>query len=208
MAKARLSLVSEKELPEGLRPLVVEVAAGSETPLFKFFERLPRDLAADRLDRRRFLLSGPLCAFRDLLREHLDLKFSKGLLVYLEGFRLDWVRDLRPRHGVIPPQDLSFILLPREEVLQLSPALKARHLYFGVEFVGPETLALEVVKSRLPLELEGEPGGERRVLLCASLADLLVHLVKPLLAFPELKGAAEGLLEALRAEAPECLGEI
>jgi len=206
---AELRLISQEEdLPRDLRPLVLEVAAGSETPLFKLFERLPRDLCADRLDRRRFLLSGPLFAFRSLLREHFDLKFSKGLLVYLQGFRPEWVKDLRPRHGIIPPQDLSFALLPREEVSALPPALKARHLYFGVEFRGPESLALEVARSRLPLEMEGEPGEERRLVLCAGLADLLIHLVKPLLTVSGLREAAEALLEALKAEAPECLGEI
>lgn len=206
MAEAWLSCIAEEELPENLRPLVFEVAAGSETPLVRLFERLPRDLAADRLDRRRFLISGPAEAFRNLIRENFDLKFAKGLLLHLLSWEPGLVSDLKPRHGLIPPQDLSFAPLSREEVKTLSPPLKARHLYFGVEFRGPEALALEILKSRLPFEVSGEPGAERRIVLCASLADLLVYLLKPLMESSSLKGEAQGLLEALRKEVPECLG--
>ncbi|RUM89582.1 MAG: hypothetical protein DSZ24_00875 [Thermodesulfatator sp.] len=199
---AELRLIPEEKLPQDLQPLVLEVWAESETPLFKLFERLPRDLAADRLDRRRFLLSGPWMAFRALLQEHLDLKFSKALLVYLEGLRPDRVKGLRPRHGVIPPQDLSLALLSRKEVLELPPSLKARHLYFGVEFQGPEVLALQVLKGRLPFEIPG-PG---RLLLCASLADLLVHLISPLLeGGSPLREGAQRLWEDLKREVPDCV---
>ncbi|MBX6423031.1 hypothetical protein [Thermosulfurimonas sp. F29] len=199
--------VPEKELPGGLRPLVLEVSARSETPLFKLFERLPRDLSADRLDRRRFLISGPVEALRTLIRENLDLKFAKGLLLYLLRWEPSLVADLKPRHGLIPPQDLSFTLLSREEVRNLSAALKARHLYFGVRYRGPESLAVEVLKSRLPAEVRGTPGEEREIFLCASLADLLVHLVKPLREVSPLREEAEALLENLKKEVPECLGE-
>ncbi|HFC97743.1 MAG TPA: hypothetical protein ENJ40_04710 [Thermosulfurimonas dismutans] len=204
--RLHVGLLEEDELPRGLRPLVLEVSAGSETPLVRLFERLPRDITADRLDRRRFLLSGPAEALRNLIRENMDLKFAKGLLGYLLQWEPDLVADLRPRHGLIPPQDLAFSLLPREEVKNLSPALKARHLYFGVEFRGPESAAIEILKSRLPFEIYGEPGGERRIVLSANLADLLVYLVKPLMESSNLKDEAQGLLEALRKEAPECLG--
>ncbi len=201
------TLVSEKSLPQGLRPLVLEVAAGSETPLFKLFERLPRDLAADRLDRRRFLISGPLEAFRNLIRENFDLKFAKGLLLHLLQWEPSLVADLKPRHGLIPPQDLSFTLLSREEVENLSPALKARHLYLGVEFQGPEFLAIEILKSRLPFMISGEPGQERQIVLCASLADLLVYLLKPLAEAETLKEEAEKVLLQLKEYCPECFGE-
>jgi len=90
------------------------------------------------------------------------------------------VSDLMPKHGLIPPQNLSFTLLSREEMRNLSPALKARHLYFGVEYRGPEALAIEILKSRLPFIIAGKPGEERQIILCASLADLLVYLLKPL----------------------------
>ena len=186
---------------------MLEVQARSETPLFKLFERLPRDIAADRLDRRRFLISGTTEAFRNLIRENFDLKFAKGLLIFLSEWEPALVSDLIPKHGLIPPQDLAFGVLTEEEVYRLSPALKARHLYFGVEYLGPESLAVEVLRSRLPFVLEGAPGGDRRIIVSASLADLLIYLLKPLEDLEDLREDVERILQELKKKHPDCFGE-
>ncbi len=201
-----MKLLEGEELPEDLKPLVFEVRSQSETPLFRLFERLPRDLVADRLDRRRFLISAPIRALRELLQENADLKFSKGLLFFLMQEKLEVVQELIPKHRLIPPQDLQFRLLSVGEVKELSPALKARHLYFGVEYEGSAERVLEILKSRLPFVLsEGSSG--KRVVLVASLADLIVYLLKPLEHVEPLKEEAEEMLLALRRKVPECFGE-
>jgi len=207
VVEARLSLIAERELPAELRALVFEIYARSETPLFKFFERLPRDISADRLERHRFLLSGPTEAFRNLIRENFDLKFAKGLLVFLSAWEPSLVSDLRPKHRLIPPQDLVFGVLTPEDVGGLSPALKARHLYLGLEYRGPESLALEVLRSRLPFIMEGSPGENRRIFLSASLADSLIYLLKPLEALEAFREDVTNILKELKKRYPDCFGE-
>ena len=202
-----LRLILKDDLPEPLKPLVFEVQARTETPLFKLFERLPRDLVVDRFDRRRFLISGTTQAFRHLIRENPDLKFAKGLLLFLVEWEPSLVSDLIPRHGIIPPQDLMFFILPEEEIYRLSPALKARHIYFGVEYLGPASLAVEVLRSRLPFVIKGAPEEDRHIIVSASIADLLIYLLNPLRDLKDLREDVERILEELKKRHPDCFGE-
>ncbi len=198
-------VLEEEELPLELRPWVFEVTARSETPIQKFFERLPRDINADRLERRYYIVSGPVSAFKNLIREHSDLKFSKALLVFLLKWRPSEVEDLVPKHRIIPPQDLSFSFLEKEEVMNLSPPVKARHLYFGVEFLVSAEGLVEVLRSRLPFEWAKVDGGFK-VVVCGSVADLLVYLLKPLEEVLSDGRKARFAIEELVKRVPECFG--
>ena len=109
----------------------------ADTPIFKFLERLPANAKFDELKKNNYLLSMPVSTIRNLFVEHLDLKFTKNLYLYLqEVLPSEFFRGCEPKHAVISSQDVKVRLLTQDEKKELSPPIKVKHLHFTFELTG------------------------------------------------------------------------
>ncbi len=109
--------------------LVLELVVDSETPVVRLLEQQPTSLNIDKLERRRYILSGSLAAFREFYREYKEQKVVKALLIFLCEQYKPFFKDLWPKHGILPPLGISYRALLPEEILALELPIRMRHYY-------------------------------------------------------------------------------
>ncbi len=138
----KISLLSEKAgggLSEEERlhtvALVLELSVDSETPVVKLLEQQPTSLNIDKLERRRYIISGSLAAFREFYREYKEQKVVKALLIFLCEQYKPFFEDLWPKHGILPPLGISYRALSAEETLALELPVRMRHYYVLSSFL-------------------------------------------------------------------------
>jgi len=124
--------------------LVLELVVDSETPVVKLLEQQPTSLNIDKLERRRYILSGSLAAFREFYREYKEQKVVKALLIFLCQQYKPFFGDLWPKHGILPPLGISYRALSPEETLALELPIRMRHHYILSSFVLAEGDLLEL----------------------------------------------------------------
>ncbi|NPB09650.1 MAG: hypothetical protein GXO17_04780 [Thermodesulfobacteria bacterium] len=122
--------------------LVLELSVDSETTMLRFLEGQPRDINWDKIERRRYLLSGTVRAFRELYLELKEQKVAKALLIYLCEYYRPLFEDLWPKHGIVPPVGINFRALSAKDLKSLELPLRLRHEYLLVSF---ELATIEVL---------------------------------------------------------------
>ncbi|WP_456370891.1 hypothetical protein [Thermodesulfatator atlanticus] len=126
---------SDDEIFFSLTSLVLELTLDSETPFYKFLEQQPCRINIDKIERKRYLLSGTLLDFRLLYQELKEQKVAKALLTFLCENYPEFFKDLWPKRGIVPPIGINFRALSQSELNELDLAVKLRHLYFLTEFL-------------------------------------------------------------------------
>ncbi len=134
--------------------LVMEVSVESETPMFRFFETIPRFCQADRLDRKRFLISGNPRSFRDLARTHSGLKVVKAILCLLTREYPPLFQDLEPKRGWISQDGIEVRLLAPEEVDSLPLELLIKHRALLLHLTVNRAVTHELVRHRVASYLQ------------------------------------------------------
>lgn len=134
--------------------LVLELEVDSEATMHKFFERVPRFCQADRLERRRYLLSANPRAFRDLARDHRDLKVVKAVLQRLTGVYPALYEDLASRHGWISQDGITVRVLTPQEVDALPVEVLLRHRTVLMHLVINRAVTHELVRHRVASYLQ------------------------------------------------------
>ncbi len=134
--------------------IVLELAVDSESSMYRFFERIPRFCQVDRLEDRRYLLSGNPRAFRDLARGHSDLKIVKAISGLLAERYPVLFSDLVPSSGWLPQEGLMVRLLTPEEIMQLPLERLIRHRTLLVHLTVNRAVTHELVRHRIASYLQ------------------------------------------------------
>ncbi len=134
--------------------IVLEVSVDGESIMHKFFERIPRFCQADKLERRRYLLSGNPRSFRDLARGHKDLKLVKAMMRVLTEVYPVLFEDLAPARGWIPQDGVSVRVLGPEEVDGLPVEYLIKHRNLLVHFTINRAVSHELVRHRVASYLQ------------------------------------------------------
>ncbi|WP_456433314.1 FAD-dependent thymidylate synthase [Thermosulfuriphilus sp.] len=134
--------------------LVYEVSVDTESTMARFFERNPRFFNTDKLDRRRYLLSANVRAYRDMFREGQDLKVMKALIRDLHQRWPILFEDLLPKHGLVPQEGIKLRLLSPQEIDSLPIEYRVKHRYLLVRFTINRAVSHELVRHRVASYLQ------------------------------------------------------
>ncbi len=134
--------------------IVLEVSVDGESIMHKFFERIPRFCQADKLERRRYLISGNPRSFRDLARGHKDLKLVKAMMKVLTQAYPVLFEDLAPSRGWIPQDGVSVRLLHPDEIDSLPIEYLLKHRNLLVHFTINRAVSHELVRHRVASYLQ------------------------------------------------------
>ncbi len=134
--------------------LVMELTLDSESPMFKFLEIVPRFCQIDRLDKKRFLVSGNPRSFRDLARAYASLKVVKALLHHLTGAWPVLFEDTAPKRGWIPQDGVEVRLLQPEEIDGLPLELLIKHRTLLIHITTNRAVTHELVRHRVASYLQ------------------------------------------------------
>lgn len=181
------------------------VVSLADTPIFKFLERLPANAKFDELKKNNYLLSMPVSTIRSLFLEHLDLKFTKNLYLYLqEVLPPEFFRGCEPKHAVISSQDIKVRLLTELEKKELSPPVKVKHLHFIFELTGT---CEEIIKllPNLSLYVLKRKQNLYQAFFSLSIAEFIV-LSNILSGVKGLSEKVERVLQELKSLVPDCFG--
>jgi len=177
----------------------------ADTPIFKFLERLPANAKFDELKKNNYLLSMPVSTIRNLFVEHLDLKFTKNLYLYLqEVLPSEFFRGCEPKHAVISSQDVKVRLLTQDEKKELSPPIKVKHLHFTFELTGTCEEIIKLLPS-LSLYVLKRKQNLYYVFFSISVAEFIV-LSNTLRGVKGLSERIEKVLQELKSLVPDCFG--
>jgi len=177
----------------------------ADTPIFKFLERLPANAKFDELKKNNYLLSMPVSTIRNLFVEHLDLKFTKNLYLYLqEVLPSEFFRGCEPKHAVISSQDVKVRLLTQDEKKELSPPIKVKHLHFTFELTGTCEEIIKLLPS-LSLYVLKRKQNLYYVFFSVSVAEFIV-LSNTLRGVKGLSERIEKVLQELKSLVPDCFG--
>lgn len=179
---AVLSLLQEHTQKEQeqlleLGNLVFDIRLDSESPMIKFFERQPSCLNIDRIEKKRYLLSGSIRALRDLCRAHKDLKIVKALLGCLLKDYQSLFIDIITRYRAGTIEGVIVDYMADRELKELSLELKIKHLYLAAHFQASLHAVYELITGcRISAHVLQKPASGDRRELC---------FVKPLDCWPD-----------------------
>lgn len=114
-----------------LGDLAFDIRLDSESPMTKLFERQPSGLNIDRIEKKRYILSGHIRALRDLCRAHRDLKVVKALLGLLRKDYEPLFIDMTIKYRPVPLEGLIIDYAANKELEALPLEFKIRHLYLA-----------------------------------------------------------------------------
>ena len=189
-----------------LAGFVLEAHLDSETPFHRFLEGQPCRVNIDKIERKRYVLSGSVRAFRELYLEHKEQKVSKALLIFFCQHFPELFEDLWPKHGVVPPVGIEFKPLSQEALEGFELPLKLRHCYLLSSF----RLKLEDLLELYELELRPVVWEKNEGLVSGFLFQPLLQYMALITRFitrdHPLKEAARRLLAELKTLHPEPFG--
>ncbi len=134
--------------------IVLRVEVESETIMHKFFERIPRFCQADRIDRKRYILSGNPRSFRDLARNSRDLKLVKAVMPVLTEWLPPLFQDLTPKRGWIPQDGVNVGILSPDEINSLPLDQLIKHRTLLIHFTVNRAVTHELVRHRVASYLQ------------------------------------------------------
>jgi len=185
--------------------LSLHVVALADTPIFKFLERLPANVKLDELKKNNYLISMPASTVRALFVEHLDLKFTKSLYLYLkEILPKEFLKGSEPRHAIVAPQDIKVRLITDSEKRELSPSMKVKHLHFTFQASGSCEELISVLPN-LSLYTLKKKGNLYHVFFSLSIAEFII-LANILREHKDLSEKVDRVLQELKSLVPDCFG--
>jgi hypothetical protein len=189
--------------------LTFRIKASRDTPIYEWLKRTPCYVKFDEISKNQFLLTLSASTLRDLLVEHFDLKFSKNLYLSVkELLPSPFLKGCHPKREIIISQDLFFEALSREEVNQLPPYLKVKHLLLIFHLKGTCEELLSLTPGFGLFVLRKIKEGLYEAFLPRSISEF-VFLARELKEKKYLKGIeVEALIHQLKSLFPECFGEI
>ncbi len=180
----------------------------SETPFHKFLEAQPCRINIDKIERKKYLLSGTIKAFREVYLEHKEQKVSKALLIFLIQHFPEFFDDLWPKHGLLPPAGINFRLISAQEIEKLELALRLRHLYLLSSFTLPLAQLVKFFELELKPVIWELVEDYAEGFFFEPLIQYMALVTRFLTEEPPLKEIARKLLLDLKERHPEPFGLI
>ncbi|MGC8871978.1 MAG: hypothetical protein ACP5QC_03755 [Caldimicrobium sp.] len=117
--------------------ITFKLKALTDLVLFKFLERNICYLKFDEIGKKEYLLTLSIYTLRELLKEHLDLKFTKNLYNFLKDkIPSEFFKGCAPKREVITSQDIFFQFLSSKEKASLPSYLKVKHIILTFHIKG------------------------------------------------------------------------
>ena len=187
--------------------ITLNLKALSDGPIHKFLERIPCYLKFDEIGKRKYLMTLPVWTLRNLIKEHLDLKLTKTLYLFLSQ-RLpgDFFKGCAPKHSILASQDVVCVLLDEEEKAELPAYLKVKHLplTFSISGTCEEVIKLLPLLSIYALKKEKE---KYSIFVTLSISEFMI-LAQDLKEIKALRERVESIIESLKVLFPDCFGEV
>jgi len=190
--------------------ITLKIEALSDSPIYKFLERVPLHVKFDEIEKRKFLMTLSVFSLRQLIEEHLDLRLVKNLYLFLsKKLPKEFFKDCAPKHSILSSQDIIIDILSEEEKLRLPAYLKVKHLFLTFSLSG----TCEEIINILPLlELYTliKSSQEYKVFTSLSISEYLIFAtkVKRKEKLKELREKIDIIIENLKIYFPDCFGEI
>ncbi|HEM55961.1 MAG: hypothetical protein C0190_01105 [Thermodesulfobacterium geofontis] len=202
--KARYYLSSEEAFK--LIYITLKLKALSDSPIYKFLERTLTGIKFDEIDKREYLLTLSIHTLRELIKDHLDLKLTKNLYLFLNKILpKEFIKDVSPKHSILASQDIIPEILTSEEKTKLPSFLKAKHVMLSFSLKG-SCEELITLLHLFPNSYVLKIGNPYQIFTSFSISEAFIFLLKQ--KEEVLKDSAEKILETLKIFFPECFGEI
>lgn len=128
--------------------VTIKIEIDSEKLAAQFFNCQPKFLQVDRPAKNELLVTGSVRAYRELYKEHGNVKLIKAITGYLAKKHPLFFKDIVPDRGV-PAQSGAIIQqVPLAEVEKLPIEFLAKHRYVGVKFFTNRAVTHEIVRHR------------------------------------------------------------
>ncbi|MCK4839706.1 MAG: FAD-dependent thymidylate synthase [Desulfobulbaceae bacterium] len=128
--------------------ITLRIKIDSEKLAAQFFNCQPRFVQIDRHGRDELLITGSVRAYRELYREHGNVKLIKAITGYLAKKQPLFFKDIVPKRGVIPQSGVIVEKVSLAEVDELPADSLAKHRYLGVKFYTNRAVTHEIVRHR------------------------------------------------------------
>ncbi|MCS7150487.1 MAG: hypothetical protein N2Z40_06980 [Caldimicrobium sp.] len=187
--------------------LTLKVKALSDVPVYKFLERAIPNIKFDDLGKKEFLLSLSVYSLRELLKEHLDLKFTKNLYLALKGeLPPEFFKKCLPKREIVTSKDITFTLLNSREKIKLQSYLKVKHLHLVFQLKDNCENLLPVLPYLGLYGLRKSKDMEYEVYTPLSISDFVY--ISTVLVDKKLikKIIIDGLTMQLKSSFPDCFG--
>jgi len=127
--------------------VTLRVVIDTESIASQFFAVIPKYLQVDRTDKKEFLITGTIRAFRELYISHPNVKMVKAISGFLGQRHPLFFFDIAPKRWV-PQAGVLVEKVPLAEVEKLSADLLAKHRHLAVRFVTNRAVTHEIVRHR------------------------------------------------------------
>jgi hypothetical protein len=187
--------------------LTLKLTALSDVPIHKFLERIPCYMKFDELGKKKYLMTLSVWTFRNLVKEHLDLKFVKTLYLSLsKELPGEFLKGCAPKHSIVASQDVVCELLAEEEKAELPAYLKVKHLPLVFTLSGRCEKIINILPLLSIYTLRKEKKGYQ-VFFSLAISEFVV-LALELKKIKKLREKIDSLLESLKILFPDCFGEL
>lgn len=189
--------------------LTLKLKALTDLVLFKFFERNLCNLKFDEIGKKEYLLTLSIYTIRELLREHLDLKFTKNLYNFLKDkFPFEIFKGCVPKREVITSQDIFFQPLSSKEKAELPPYLKVKHYILPFHLKGTCEESIAILPELSLYAIKKLKDGLYEVFVPLSISEFM-YLSQKLSAKKVLEEKElEAIVNQLKSFFPDCFGEL
>lgn len=128
--------------------ITLRVEIDSEKLAGQFFDCQPRFVQISRPGKNELLITGSVRAYRELYKEHGNIKLIKAITAFLAEKHPLFFRDIIPKRGVSPQMGAHIEKLSLADVEALPIDLLPRHRYLGVKFITNRAVTHEIVRHR------------------------------------------------------------
>ncbi len=128
--------------------ITLKIQIDSETLATQFFNCQPKFVHVDRPAKNELLVTGSVRTYRELYKEHSNVKLIKAITSYLAEKHPLFFNDIVPVRGVVPQSGVIVEKVYLEDVDKFSADLLAKHRYVGVKFFTNRAVTHEIVRHR------------------------------------------------------------
>lgn len=128
--------------------ITLKIEIESEKLAAQFFDCQPRFVQITRTNKKELLITGSVRAYRELYKEHSNVKLIKAITAFLAAEHPLFFKDIIPKRGVVPQSGAIIEKLSLEEVDALPIELLLKHRYLGVKFFTNRAVTHEIVRHR------------------------------------------------------------
>ena len=128
--------------------ITIKTKIDSETLATQFFNCQPKFVHVDRPAKNELLVTGSVRTYRELYKEHSNVKLIKAITSYLAEKHPLFFNDIVPVRGVVPQSGVIVEKVYLEDVDKFSADLLAKHRYVGVKFFTNRAVTHEIVRHR------------------------------------------------------------